>query len=61
MLYWRPKLKLIPKNGVVFIENPSTQQMVELIDLSDKEVLAFASQGDQEAFGALYERYVGRI
>jgi RNA polymerase sigma-70 factor (ECF subfamily) len=35
--------------------------MVKLIELSDKEVLVHASQGDQEAFGTLYERYVGRI
>jgi len=35
--------------------------MVNLIEISDKEVLVQASQGDQEAFGALYERYVGRI
>jgi RNA polymerase sigma-70 factor (ECF subfamily) len=35
--------------------------MVEIIELSDKDILVHASQGDQEAFGALYERYVGRI
>jgi len=35
--------------------------MVNLIEISDKEVLVQASQGDQEAFGALYERYVSRI
>lgn len=35
--------------------------MVDIIELSDKEVLARASQGDKEAFGVLYKRYVGRI
>jgi RNA polymerase sigma-70 factor (ECF subfamily) len=35
--------------------------MMNLIDLSDKEVLVHASNGDQEAFGTLYERYVSRI
>jgi RNA polymerase sigma-70 factor, ECF subfamily len=30
-------------------------------ELEDREILARASQGDQEAFGALYERYVERI
>lgn len=30
-------------------------------DLSDKEVLRLASAGDQDAFGVLYQRYVGRI
>lgn len=32
-----------------------------LIELSDEKALALAAQGDQEAFGVLYERYVGRI
>jgi len=30
-------------------------------ELDDREILALASQGDQEAFGALYARYVERI
>jgi RNA polymerase sigma-70 factor (ECF subfamily) len=30
-------------------------------DISDEKALALAADGDQEAFGALYERYVGRI
>jgi RNA polymerase sigma-70 factor (ECF subfamily) len=29
--------------------------------LSDEDVLIFAAQGDGEAFGVIYERYVGRI
>jgi len=32
-----------------------------LQDLSDETVLAQATQGDEQAFGVLYERYVGRI
>jgi len=35
--------------------------MVNFIELSDKQVLLNASQGDKEAFGILYERYLGRI
>jgi RNA polymerase sigma-70 factor (ECF subfamily) len=35
--------------------------MVNFSKLTDREVVANASQGDQEAFGVLYERYVGRI
>jgi len=31
------------------------------MDLSDEDILARASQGDREAFGMLYERYVDRI
>ncbi len=29
--------------------------------VNDEQVLSLASQGDREAFGQLYERYVGRI
>jgi RNA polymerase sigma-70 factor (ECF subfamily) len=32
-----------------------------LVDLSDEKALAQAALGDQDAFGVLYERYVGRI
>jgi len=35
--------------------------MTNLVEFSDKEALVLASKGDQEAFGLLYERYVGRI
>jgi len=35
--------------------------MSKFTELSDKEVVAKASLGDNLAFGALYERYVGRI
>ncbi len=34
--------------------------MQEMI-VTDEQVLSLASQGDREAFGLLYERYVGRI
>ncbi len=32
-----------------------------MIDLSDEDALTRAGQGDAEAFGVLYERYVGKI
>jgi RNA polymerase sigma-70 factor (ECF subfamily) len=32
-----------------------------VLELEDRQVLALASQGNQDAFGALYERYVERI
>ncbi len=35
--------------------------MSNIENISDDEVLARIAQGDQEAFGVLYERYVGRI
>jgi RNA polymerase sigma-70 factor (ECF subfamily) len=47
--------------GLYRLNIPLTQQMVNLIELTDQEVLVQASQGDQDAFGALYKRYVGRI
>lgn len=31
------------------------------LEYSEEEVLALASQGDRDAFGMLYERYIGRI
>lgn len=35
--------------------------MVDYIDCPDNEVIIKASNGDPEAFGELYERYIGRI
>jgi RNA polymerase sigma-70 factor (ECF subfamily) len=32
-----------------------------VLNLSDEEALARASEGDKEAFGVLYDRYIGRI
>lgn len=32
-----------------------------MLDLSDETALGLATQGDGEAFGVLYERYIGRI
>lgn len=43
------------------LSDPRRWRMIELLQLSDKEILVEASQGDQEAFGMLYERYVGKI
>jgi RNA polymerase sigma-70 factor (ECF subfamily) len=50
-------------SGGVTIDNWYTLPTVvrSLLELSDEKALAQAAQGDQEAFGVLYERYVGRI
>lgn len=40
---------------------PRREQVYELSDTSEEKAIALASQGNQEAFGALYERYVDRI
>lgn len=46
------KVSQVVENAVL----PSNVQ-----ELDDREILVLASQGDQEAFGALYARYVERI
>lgn len=38
---------------------PAKAKMV--LNFSDEEALTHAAQGDREAFGVLYDRYVGRI
>jgi RNA polymerase sigma-70 factor (ECF subfamily) len=40
---------------------PRREQVSEVSDSSEENAIALASQGNQEAFGALYERYVDRI
>ena len=35
--------------------------MGSLVDLPDRDVLALATKGDQDAFGVLYERFIKRI
>ena len=44
-----------------FIDKPLTVKVMTVLELSDEIVLAQAAQGDGDAFGILYERYVGRI
>ncbi len=58
MLY---SVQLLKSGGVV--KSDSTGKVFNLSDLeyNEEEVLALASQGDREAFGQLYERYLGRI
>jgi RNA polymerase sigma factor, sigma-70 family len=46
-------------DGVIYAR--LLRQVVIVADLNDDEVLARAAKGDREAFGILYERYVGRI
>lgn len=41
--------------------NPGDNGSNQFSKLSDQEVLKLASNGDREAFGELYDRYVGRI
>jgi RNA polymerase sigma-70 factor (ECF subfamily) len=41
--------------------NPCQSKVRELLDPNDESVLNRVAQGDAEAFGLLYERYVSRI
>jgi RNA polymerase sigma-70 factor (ECF subfamily) len=59
MLYFQ---QLIGATGVSSINwCTCSSAMKNPLDLSDERALALAAQGDQEAFGVLYERYIGRI
>jgi hypothetical protein len=54
--------KLFPSEGVISINwNTSRYRVRSVPESKDETSLLLAAQGDEEAFGALYERYVGRI
>jgi RNA polymerase sigma-70 factor (ECF subfamily) len=54
--------KLFSLAGVsIYDWEPRREQVSEVSDSSEENAIALASQGNQEAFGALYERYVDRI
>lgn len=57
MLY---SAQLILSGGVLFNRSPLCSARMSL-EIEDEVALARAAQGDIEAFGILYERYVGRI
>lgn len=54
--------KLFSLGGVSMYDwKPHRQAVINVSDPRDKKAVAQATQGDQEAFGALYERYIDRI
>jgi RNA polymerase sigma-70 factor (ECF subfamily) len=54
--------KPIAPDGVIKSNwRPRLARVRKVPDISDEKALALAARGDQEAFGTLYERYVGRI
>ena len=53
----KPKVVVESKETHIFGANGSRH----LPQLSDKDVLKYAADGDSEAFGELYDRYVSRI
>jgi RNA polymerase sigma-70 factor (ECF subfamily) len=54
--------KLFFCEGVISLNwNTSLLKVRSVPDLKDEKTLLLAAQEDQDAFGALYERYVGRI
>jgi RNA polymerase sigma-70 factor (ECF subfamily) len=56
MIYF--KHQPLKSGGIVLL---ASGKVCKLLELEDREILVLASQGDQDAFGALYERYVERI
>jgi RNA polymerase sigma-70 factor (ECF subfamily) len=56
MIYF--KQQPLKSGGIVLL---ASGKVCKLLELEDREILVLASQGDQDAFGALYERYVERI
>ncbi len=58
MLY---SLQLLKSGGVKFCRPAGKVRALAEPELKDEDVLAQASQGDKDAFGMLYERYVDRI
>ena len=58
MLY---SLQLLKPVGVILISPAGRDSYLTELEFNEDEVLTRASQGDRDAFGQLYERYVDRI
>lgn len=54
-------MQLLKSGGVVYSESAGKAFHLSDLEYNEEQVLARASQGDREAFGILYERYVERI
>ena len=58
MLYW---VQLLKSGGVNLVNSAGKVLILPELEYNEEEILARASQGEREAFGLLYERYVERI
>ena len=56
-----PSCEKLIYSGGVMIDSPGSNGSQKLLQLSDQDILICAAQGDREAFGVLYDRYVSRI
>ncbi len=54
-------MQLLKSGGVLFLSSAGKVSHLSDSDYNEEDVLARASQGDKDAFGALYERYAERI
>jgi RNA polymerase sigma-70 factor (ECF subfamily) len=59
--YTQNTWKLLIHGRVLFYKPAGILHSEVDMDLSDEDILARASQGDRDAFGMLYERYIDRI
>ena len=58
MLY---SVQLLKSGGVIYINPAGKDLILPESEYNEEDVLSRASQGDRDAFGQLYERYVERI
>lgn len=58
MLY---SVQLLKSGGVIYTNPAGKVLNLPELEYNEEEILARASQGDRDAFGQLYERYVERI
>ncbi len=54
-------MQLLKSGGVICVNPAGRTRRVQEIEFNEEEMLLLASQGDRDAFGRLYERYVDRI
>ena len=58
MLY---SVQLLKSGGVIFLKPAGKVLNLAELEYNEEEILSLASQGDRDAFGQLYERYMERI
>ena len=54
-------VQLLKSGGVIFSKPAGKVLNLPELEFNEEEILTLASQGDRDAFGQLYERYVERI
>jgi RNA polymerase sigma-70 factor (ECF subfamily) len=54
-------VQLLKSGGVIFAKPAGKVLNLPELEFNEEDILSLASQGDRDAFGQLYERYVDRI